>query len=352
MSITSRGGEMISIVSVLVGVALITVIMRVFARLKRRVGFGVDDYLCFLSMVLLIAMLIELALWVTIGGNGAHMRDLNKETLVTFSKIFLANQFTYFVLSPAIKISIICFYRRIFTMRPFQWVTFGLNTLITLWGAAIFLACALQCRPLRAYWDKSIEGHCFDSNEFFIVNQVFNVIMDFVILALPVPMIWNLQRAWQDKLALNGVFALGAFVCFASIYRIVVLFWIKPDDTTYTVYQATLWTHIEPSIGLICSCLPIVRGLFPRFKISGSRKYASAPYYINTDVSTSHFVVSSPKSPALEYYKMEDTLVSRSISDTTVPAPDINNKYLGPMDITVRTDINISQDVASMKSHS
>ncbi|PLB50750.1 integral membrane protein [Aspergillus steynii IBT 23096] len=347
MTVTSRGREMIAIVSVLVGVSLISVIMRVIARLKRRVKFGIDDYLCFLSMGLLLAMLIELVLWVTIGGNGAHMDDLDTKTIMNFSKIFLANQFTYFVLCPAIKISIICFYRRIFTMRSFQLTTLGLNILITLWGTGIFLACALQCRPLRGYWDKSVDGHCFDANKFFIVNQVFNVLMDFVILALPIPMIWNLQRAWQDKLALNGVFALGAFVCFASIYRIVVLFWMDPSDTTYTVYQATLWTHIEPSIGLICSCLPIARGLFPRFKIPGSRKYATAPYYINTDVSTSHFVVSSPKSPPSDYFKMDD--VSRATSATNVPDAECN-KYLGPMDIQVRTDIDIKQDAASMRS--
>lgn len=53
---------MVAIVSVLVGVSFIAVILRVFARSKRRVRFGIDDYLCFLSMTLLFAMLIELGL--------------------------------------------------------------------------------------------------------------------------------------------------------------------------------------------------------------------------------------------------------------------------------------------------
>lgn len=251
------------------------------------------------------------------------------------------------MLCPAIKISIVCFYRRIFTMKNFQWVTLAINSLIAVWGVGIFLACALQCRPLRAYWDKRVEGNCFDANKFFIVNQAFNVVMDFVILALPVPMIWGLQRAWQDKLALNGVFALGGFVCFASIYRIVVLFWIDPADTTYTVYQATLWTHIEPSIGLICACLPIIRGLFPRLKLASARRYTKNPYYINTDLSTSHFGMSSPKSPASEYFKMEEGMISRATSDSNVPVPPSPNGYLGPMDITVRTDIKI--DAGSIK---
>ncbi|PLN82751.1 hypothetical protein BDW42DRAFT_166030 [Aspergillus taichungensis] len=342
--IPERGIAMIVIVAVLVGLGFITTILRVFARLKRRVGFGIDDYLSFGAMFLLIGMLIELVLWVTEGGNGTHMNELSPETLMNYQKIFLANQFTYFLLCPMIKISIICFYRRIFTMKPFRMITLGLNTLIALWGVAIFLTCALQCRPLRAYWDPSVEGSCIDGMKFIIANQAFNVLMDFAILALPVPMIWGLQRAWQDKLALNGVFALGGFVCFASIYRIVVLFWMDPADATYTVYQATLWTHIEPSIGLICACLPIVRGLFPKLKLAGSRRYTKNPYYINTDISTSHFAtsVASPRSPN-DYYKMEEGL-SRAASDTT----QVDNPYLGPLDISVRTDIKV--DAASMRS--
>ncbi|PWY89258.1 hypothetical protein BO70DRAFT_418419 [Aspergillus heteromorphus CBS 117.55] len=344
MVLTSRGTEMICIISVLVFLSLVAVILRVVARLQRRVQFGTDDYLCFACIILLIGMLVELELWVTIGGNGSHQNTLSPETMKTFYKIFLSNQFTYFLLCPTIKVSIICFYRRVFTIPSFQWISFGVNALIILWGAGVFLACALQCRPLKAYWDTSVDGQCLDGYELIVANQVFNIIMDFVILALPIPLIWGLHKAWQDKLALNGVFALGGFVCFASIYRIVVLFWINPDDTTYTVYQATLWTHIEPSIGLICSCLPTIRGLFPRFKLPSQKRYRTAPYYINTDISTSRCVASGPKSPTAEFLKMEEG-VSRShsnASNTQDFSSSFKSNYSSPLDITVRTDIDIT----------
>ncbi|KAJ5802054.1 uncharacterized protein N7503_004504 [Penicillium pulvis] len=348
MALSARGTQMIVIVSVLVALCAICVALRVVARLRRRVGFGVDDYLSILSMVLMLAMLVELILWCTIGGNGAHVNTLDNETIQNYYKIFLANQFTYFVLCPAIKISIICFYRRVFTTPQFQRFTFGLNCLIAAWGTGIFLACAGQCRPLNAYWDKSIDGHCFNANLFFIVNQAFNVLMDFVILVLPVPMIWGLHRAWQDKLALNGVFAIGAFVCFASIYRIVVLFWISPVDPTYTVYQATLWTHIEPSVGLICSCLPIVRGLFPAFTLKKGSNRSNAPYYINTDISNSHILSkSSPISPDPEYLKMQSAIYTGS-------QPTKRNWLGDELGIQVQTDIAITPDndsTTALKSH-
>jgi hypothetical protein len=128
---------------------------------------------------------------------------------LTSWKIFLANQFTYFALCPLLKISIICFYQRIFPTQRFHLISTCVICLIAAWGTGIFLACAFQCRPLRGYWDKSVEAKCFNEDTFFIVNQVFNVVMDFVILALPLPIIWGLKRVWQDRLALSGVFALG-----------------------------------------------------------------------------------------------------------------------------------------------
>lgn len=243
-----------------------------------------------------------------------------------------------------------------FTTQSFQRFSFALNTLIVAWGAAIFIACGLQCRPIRGFWDPTVPSQCLDQNKFLITNQIFNVVIDFVILALPIPMIWNLQRAWQDKLALNGVFALGIFVCFASIYRIVVLFWINPADQTYTVYQATLWTHIEPSIGLICACLPIIRGLFPRLKFTGGsgRKYASAPYYLSNDHSTSRFATTStgPRSPGIdEYFKMEEGLMSRPSTgkDGAAAYPmGLDKDIMGTRAIAVRTEIEI--DASSLKT--
>lgn len=62
MAPSARGWQMIEIVTVLVALCLISVVLRVVARMRRRVAFGVDDYLSVVSLVLMIAMLIELGL--------------------------------------------------------------------------------------------------------------------------------------------------------------------------------------------------------------------------------------------------------------------------------------------------
>ncbi|KAJ6787251.1 hypothetical protein PWT90_08172 [Aphanocladium album] len=339
MALTSRGVRMIAIVTVLVFLATAAVAMRFLARKRLRMKLGTDDYLCLVALICLWGMLIELCLWCTIGGNGSHIWVLDTETRLNFGKIFLSNQFTYFLLCPALRISIVCFYRRIFATQTFQRVSAAIMWLIGLWGAAIFLVCALQCRPLRGYWDKRVDAKCIDGNRFFIVNQVFNVIMDFVLLALPLPIILRLNRSWRERIALAGVFALGGFisVCFASIFRIVVLFYIDANDTTYTVYQATLWTHIEPSVGMICCCLPSIRGLFPAFRFTknssqGTSKFSQGAS-ANHDITTSNQTRSS-------YVKMAGMGSSRAESDEEdlVPKYELEEYERG---ITVQTDIVI-----------
>lgn len=77
---------MIEIVTVLVALCFVSVVLRVVARLQRRVGFGVDDYLSVVSMVLMIAMLIELGLcelfW---------CQDFNPRPLI-FNRVFHRRQ--------------------------------------------------------------------------------------------------------------------------------------------------------------------------------------------------------------------------------------------------------------------
>lgn len=108
MAPSKKGWQMIEIISVLVSLCLISLVLRVVARIRRRVGFDIDDYLSMISMVLLVAMLVELILcmWLprpwsglyfdsiliaitgcAIGGNGSHIADLSPETLMNYWKV-------------------------------------------------------------------------------------------------------------------------------------------------------------------------------------------------------------------------------------------------------------------------
>lgn len=93
-----------------------------------------------------------------------------------------------------------------------MFVAKALIALVIAWGAATFLAAALQCRPLAAVWDPTIHGECFNTEQYILGIQGVNIALDFAILLLPIRPVWGLHRPWQDKMALSAVFLVGTLL--------------------------------------------------------------------------------------------------------------------------------------------
>lgn len=106
------------------------------------------------------------------------------------------------------KYSILLFYSRIFKERSFKialWITTGL---VTAWFIAIETSVIVECLPIHALWDFT-PGRCININAFFLGSGIPNILLNFIILVLPLPMIWTLQIERSYKLVLSSVFLLG-----------------------------------------------------------------------------------------------------------------------------------------------
>ncbi|TVY92475.1 Satratoxin biosynthesis SC1 cluster protein [Lachnellula willkommii] len=230
---SERGWVEIKVEATLTALATVAVALRFCARVFRRLAFQPDDWFAFASL------------------------------------IFLANEFTYSITSPFVKLSLIIFYRRLFITPGFRQVTNILIGMCVAWGLATFIGSSLQCRPLKAYWDLGVEGQCFNTPEFIKGTQSVNVFLDTAILCLPIKPVWSLHRPWQDRLALSGVFVLGGLKD-KKVLRFILRRFVD------SLYDATLWTFVEPCIGLVCSCLPVIRSLFPTLKSKKTTKVSNS----------------------------------------------------------------------------
>lgn len=119
-------------------------------------------------------------------------------------------QVLYFTNAVLTKISLLLLYRRIFGVVK--------NFRIALWVSSFFvlgywIACTilafLGCQPLQKNFDKTIPGHCVDLINFFRWNGICNLLIDFLILLLPLPMVWHLNIALRQKISLSAIFGLG-----------------------------------------------------------------------------------------------------------------------------------------------
>ena len=146
-------------------------------------------------------------------GLGTHIfRFANPlEPLYWFLLDLFIGEILYAISIMLTKFSILAFYWRIFGCSSMRFPIYGLVFVVLAWALGVIFAAIFQCWPIQAAWDQSITtAHCgVDTKAFFIGTAIPNIITDWILLILPLPYIWRLQRDTAQKLALCGVFALG-----------------------------------------------------------------------------------------------------------------------------------------------
>ncbi len=109
-----------------------------------------------------------------------------------------------------VKISVLCFYQRIFVTaratKQLLWITGGLASV---WFTSMTLAVIFECTPIRAAWDVEVNGGCINRWSFYMGSAVPSIVLDLILLIIPVPFLWRLQMGTSQKIGLTVTFLLG-----------------------------------------------------------------------------------------------------------------------------------------------
>lgn len=74
---------------------------------------------------------------------------------------------------------------------------------------AAFFPSIFSCYPIEKTWDSTIAGRCIDYGIVTLAIGILNVIMDFAILGLPMPLVWKLRMSTRRKAYLSAIFGVG-----------------------------------------------------------------------------------------------------------------------------------------------
>jgi hypothetical protein len=86
-------------------------------------------------------------------------------------------------------------------------IVLGFVVAFGIWG---FFGSVFLCYPVQFFWDKKVKGgKCLDQFGVWFSNAGLNIIQDFIILLLPMPVLRRLVIPKRQKKALIVVFALG-----------------------------------------------------------------------------------------------------------------------------------------------
>lgn len=84
-------------------------------------------------------------------------------------------------------------------------------TLIVLWCISQILVSAFTCIPIEGLWDPTVSAVCnaIGPDPQFYMASVGNIVTDFIILLLPLPVVWKLKLRRPQKVVLFVVFGVG-----------------------------------------------------------------------------------------------------------------------------------------------
>ncbi|EMD58481.1 hypothetical protein COCSADRAFT_104006 [Bipolaris sorokiniana ND90Pr] len=231
--------------------------LRLYTRTFIRRLTGLDDVLVVLSWLGCVAWLV-ICFEAFQYGFGQHLWNVTVEQLQVYTKMLVGIMVVY-VWTPALaKLSLLALYYRLNPDFKIRSCIYALAGLVSGYSLAITIVAAGPCNP-QYHSDQK----CLTDLNLFMA--CINIITDFLILCLPVPMLRALQLPMKQKVLLGLVFALGSGVVVISTVRIIYVYsMISDPDSTYNIAKACIFSTIELNGGVICACAALLKPFIQR----------------------------------------------------------------------------------------
>ncbi|PHH91830.1 hypothetical protein CDD83_10179 [Cordyceps sp. RAO-2017] len=313
---TTHPSEMAHDYTVLLGVesaailvAAVCVALRFYQQKRNWGAICRDDWACLGAMILCLGLLPTAVVSATAGHGGYHTSTYTRDELSVFWKAIFATELLYSASVSMSKLSALFFYRRIFSVasanRLFVRIMYGV---VAAFWLSSTVGVIFSVTPVQALWEPWLPHTGISSRHFYVATGLINASLDLAILAFPQTRVWNIQTSRRNRVLLSLVFLMGGFVCVTSVMRLIYMATYDEADLTRDLGNTFLWTVLEPTMSIICCCLPILYKLFKgqdSKDSSSGRGTSQGRIVARTDSSgkrsqssSSHWVPTPPMGPA------------------------------------------------------
>ncbi|GAP91121.1 putative integral membrane protein [Rosellinia necatrix] len=224
------------------------------------------DYFCVLSLVALLGYTTCTLIGTIDGGIGLHISEVSPAQLTIALKSFFASQFFWAISIASFRLAILLLYIEIFSVSKFfQWAVWASVAVVCAFFVGSIITTLTICRPIALNWDKTItNGTCGDIGVAELVAAAFNTVLDVVIVALPLPVIWRLQLPTHKKVAITVTFGLGLGISAINLVRVYKVISCNLTDFTYCTLDSAILTVAEMGVGITVACVPSLAPLIRR----------------------------------------------------------------------------------------
>ncbi|KAJ4983425.1 CFEM domain-containing protein [Stagonosporopsis vannaccii] len=274
--VRDRGHKFILIGMSGVAVAILAFVLRLGASLpKNGRQLAWDDA----TMGLVVALAIPpavFAFFLADNGLGRDMWTLKDYQITNVLHFFFAGEIFYVLALGISKISILCFYLRVFPHKSFRRIIYGVMGLAVAYTVAFFFATTLQCIPVSHawnQWDGLHQGRCNDIHLQGWVAAGINIVLDVIVMVLPLKHLAGLNMNLRRKLMVMAMFSVGIIVIVISALRLYTLaHFAKSQNITWDYFEAGYWSLLEIDVSIVCGCMPahrlLLSRLWPKVKLT------------------------------------------------------------------------------------
>ncbi|KAE8165061.1 hypothetical protein BDV40DRAFT_259305 [Aspergillus tamarii] len=269
----SEFGQVIAICVVFMIAALLAVALRFYIRIHTKRSLWLDDYAALYSALMVTGYGVS-SVYQTRWGLGLHAEYFPTANVKEFSKIQYVGGPFYAMSLLGFKVSLLASYLRIGGfVKVYRTIIIVAIVAVVVNQVIFTFLFIFPCKPIAMQWDTSLSGTCINTLKSYYALAGTSLGFDIIIIALPLPVLWNLQLGKRQKVALCCVFALGFFVTIIQIIRIFTIARLK----TYTDSKPViLWSIIETSLAVIIACVPTY-GPYFRVFVSNISSYRRRP---------------------------------------------------------------------------
>ncbi|GAP90254.2 putative integral membrane protein PTH11 [Rosellinia necatrix] len=269
------------IVSLILALATIGLLIRVYSRLVcvKRVYF--EDFLALGSY----------AIYVATNVYGVSLLCIKSAILLEWVRLFVPSG----------------------TRNAFYWLsTIGVAVNTTFYVAYIILQ-NLQCIPRDKIWDLTVKGKCISKYDIDIASSIINLVVDLAILVLPQQVIWKLQMSRRQRFGLSLMFAIGLVVIGVASYRLAAaITFYKSPDGLYNAPGLAFAALAEPTCVFLVFCLPTSPKVFKHIRA----RFRPADRSTDASPKPTRYGVETVGGTPYRKIKDDDTILLTEVTNT------------------------------------
>ncbi|KAF6835507.1 hypothetical protein CMUS01_05731 [Colletotrichum musicola] len=193
--------------------------LRIYVRVHVVRKPGWDDVVVVLALLTGSTSAIGLCL-ITNYGLGHHFVEVPDSDRETFFQLFYISNASFSMSNAFVKLSVLLQYLRVFQdrMPRLRTTSLALIVVVALWGLAFSFMAWFPCFPPYQFYRLGSEEHCYGYGStnplevytIVVASNGSNMALDFLILALPVPLLFSQDTMRPTRLGLIGLFFIGA----------------------------------------------------------------------------------------------------------------------------------------------